>query len=329
MPKPQTTCSDCCDLDRRHFIKAVGVSAAAAATPALFDARFAHAAPAKDSSATTNVKRFFESLGEKQLAAINFPFDHPLRQRINANWQVTKPKIGDDFYSDDQRQMIHAILKNITSEDGYERLIQQMDEDRGGIEEYSVAVFGNPQTGKFEWEMTGRHLTLRADGDSVDKSAFGGPIVYGHGVETPADNLFYHHTKQVNKVFRALDAKQAKRALLKKAPRENAVRIQGEQGSFSGLAVGDMSADQKELVEATLKKLLSPYRPEDVHEVMQIVKAGGGIDKLHMAFYQQDDLDNDKVWDIWRVEGPSFVWHFRGAPHVHAYINISEVVQPA
>jgi len=48
-----------------------------------------------------------------------------------------------------------------------------------------------------------------------------------------------------------------------------------------------------------------------------------------MAFYQQDDLDNDKVWDIWRVEGPSFVWHFRGAPHVHSYINISEVVQPA
>jgi hypothetical protein len=23
------------------------------------------------------------------------------------------------------------------------------------------------------------------------------------------------------------------------------------------------------------------------------------------------------------VEGPSFVWHFRGAPHVHAYINIA------
>jgi hypothetical protein len=28
------------------------------------------------------------------------------------------------------------------------------------------------------------------------------------------------------------------------------------------------------------------------------------------------------MWDMWRIEGPSFVWHFRGAPHVHAYINI-------
>jgi hypothetical protein len=59
-----------------------------------------------------------------------------------------------------------------------------------------------------------------------------------------------------------------------------------------------------------------------VDEAMEILKASGGLDKLHMAFYQQDDLQSDKVWDIWRVEGLSFVWHFRGAPHVHAYINI-------
>ena len=31
---------------------------------------------------------------------------------------------------------------------------------------------------------------------------------------------------------------------------------------------------------------------------MEIVKASGGLDKLHMAFYQQGDLGNDKVWDI-------------------------------
>ena len=36
----------------------------------------------------------------------------------------------------------------------------------------------------------------------------------------------------------------------------------------------------------------------------------------------QGDLKNDKVWDIWRIEGPTFVSHFRGAPHVHAYINV-------
>jgi len=76
------------------------------------------------------------------------------------------------------------------------------------------------------------------------------------------------------------------------------------------------------LVESTLKMLLAPYRENDSKEVMEILNSSGGIDQLHMAFYQQEDVDNDRVWDIWRVEGPSMVWHFRGAPHVHAYLNI-------
>ena len=41
-----------------------------------------------------------------------------------------------------------------------------------------------------------------------------------------------------------------------------------------------------------------------------------------MAFSKKQDLANDGTWDVWRIEGPAFVWHFRGAPHVHAYINI-------
>ncbi len=136
--------------------------------------------------------------------------------------------------------------------------------------------------------------------------------------------MYHYQTKQVNKVFAALDAKQAEHALVKKAPKETAVQIQGSKGKFGGLSVSELSGDQKELVEATIKVLLAPYREQDQTEVMEIVKASGGVDKLHMAFYEQGDLDNDKVWDMWRLEGPSFVWHFRGAPHVHAYINIAQ-----
>jgi len=200
-----------------------------------------------------------------------------------------------------------------------------MSDDSGGIDEYSVAMFGEPGTDKFEWELTGRHLTLRADGNTVDKAAFGGPIVYGHGEENPKANLFHYQTTQVNEVFKALDAKQAQQALVKNAPKEDAVTLQGEKGSFPGIGVGQLSNDQKQLVTKTIQVLLAPYRAEDVDEVMEILKATGGVERLHMAFYQQGDLQSDKVWDIWRVEGPSFVWHFRGAPHVHAYINIGQI----
>ena len=59
-----------------------------------------------------------------------------------------------------------------------------------------------------------------------------------------------------------------------------------------------------------------------------MVKAGDGLDKLCLSFYKTDtdgdpDLGEDSEWEVWRVEGPTFVWHFRGAPHVHTHVNIT------
>ncbi len=323
MNRSTSSCPDCESFDRRSFLKTAGaVTLAGVAMPMFVGQAGLFAAPTAKSTAETAVGRFYASLSADQKKTLCFPFEHELRQRINANWHVTKPKIGSDFFNKDQQTIISEILRGVTSEEGYTRLKKQMDEDAGGLDEFSVAVFGEPGTGPFEWELTGRHLTLRADGNSVDKAAFGGPIIYGHGEETPKDNIYHYQTKQVNEVFKALDAKQSEKALVAKAPNEAAVALQGENGKFPGIAVSELSADQKQLVTKTVQMLLAPYRQEDVDEAMEIVKASGGLDKLHMAFYQQEDLGNDKVWDIWRVEGPSFVWHFRGAPHVHAYINI-------
>jgi hypothetical protein len=323
-PNQKKSCPDCdSHLDRRTFVKAVGAAALASAAAPMIVPNFVHGAPSAKSTAETAVGRFYASLTDAQKKEICFPFDHELRSRINANWHITKPVVEDTkFYTKEQHAIVTEIVKNITTPDGFERLQKQTEFDDGGIGAYSVAVFGEPGKGKFQWEMTGRHLTMRADGDSVDKAAFGGPIIYGHGEEDPKDNVFHYQTKQVNEVFGALDPKQREKALLKDAPGEANVPLQGEKGNFPGIAVGELSSDQKGLVEKTLKTLFGPYRQEDIDEVMAIVKAAGGMEKLHLAFYQTGDLGNDKVWDIWRVEGPSFVWHFRGSPHVHAYINI-------
>ncbi len=312
------------ELDRRTFVKLVGTSAMAGGLASSITAN-ALAAPTPKSKAETVVKRFYQSLKPAQRNVICLPFDDARRSRISPNWHVTDPQIGDKFYTDEQRELVNEILKSVTSEEGYERFIKQMDDDDGGMESYSIAVFGNPDSGQFQWEMTGRHLTIRADGDSVDKAAFGGPIVYGHGEEDPSDNLFHYQTKIANEVFGALDPRQRKLALLPKAPREADVPLQGADGKFPGVPVSDLSSDQRKLVEKTIRTMLKPYREEDVEEVLAILKAGGGFEKLSIAFYQQGDLKNDKVWDIWRVEGPSFVWHFRGAPHVHTYLNIGIV----
>lgn len=311
------------DVSRRGFVKAVSGASVLAALGGNHLNAGLFAGPSPSSAAETAVTEFYKSLSASQKGKICFGFGHKLRQKINANWHITDVSIGDDFYSDSQRKLIDRVIRGLTSEDGYKTLQKQMDEDDGGVDAYSVAVFGKPGEGNFEFELTGRHLTLRADGNSVDKAAFGGPIVYGHGEEEPSENLYHDQTLQTNKVFKALDADQAKKALVTtKVPKETAVAIQGATGSFQGISVGELKDDQKAVVEKTLSVLLAPYREEDRDEVMEIVKADGGIDKLNMAFYKNGDLKSDGIWDIWRVEGPSFVWHFRGAPHVHAYINI-------
>ena len=93
---------------------------------------------------------------------------------------------------------------------------------------------------------------------------------------------------------------------------------------FRGVPVTELSADQKGHLQAVVRKLLEPYRQYDRDEVRACLQAQGGLDACSLAFYQEGDIGKDGVWDNWRLEGPSFVWHFRGAPHVHVWVNVAD-----
>jgi hypothetical protein len=178
--------------------------------------------------------------------------------------------------------------------------------------------------------MTGRHLTMRVDGHSNEHAAFGGPIFHGHAAsgfnEKPdhPNNVFWPQALAANKIFEMLDGKQRKVALVPRTPAESAVGFRGDKGGFPGIPVTDLSGDQKEQLQKTLQLMLEPYRTVGREDVTTALKAQGGIDKCALAFYAQGDLGDDGVWDNWRLEGPSFVWYFRGAPHVHLWINIAD-----
>ena len=58
-------------------------------------------------------------------------------------------------------------------------------------------------------------------------------------------------------------------------------------------------------------------------EAVAALKRQGGLDRCFLKFYRHDDLGDDGVWDNWRLEGPAFVWHYRGAPHVHVWVNVA------
>ncbi len=310
-------CPDCdLEFSRRAFLATTGAALAATSLGAR-----ALAAPSAKSDAEQHVKSLFETLTAEQKKEIVLPWSDNRRTKINANWHITNARVKS--LTTDQQMIVKDIVKGITSEDGYERFLRQMSEDGQGLPNYAIAIFGDPNSDQCEFELTGRHLTLRADGNTTPGAAFGGPIVYGHGKTGNAEaNLFWYQTKSANEVFKALDGKQRKEALQARAPKESAVELRSAD-AISGISGASLSADQRELVAKALADVLKPYRKEDVDEAMECVKAAGGIEGLNMAFYQTGDLDDDGVWDVWRIEGPSLVCHFRGAPHVHAYINVA------
>ena len=82
--------------------------------------------------------------------------------------------------------------------------------------------------------------------------------------------------------------------------------------------------DQKEQLHAVLEKLVEPDREDDRQCVVSCLKSQGGLEQCHLAFYQEGAAEGDRVWDIWRLEGPAFVWHFRGTPHVHVWVHVAD-----
>jgi len=331
-------CPDCSgpvdSVNRRDFLRAAGAAAVAISTTPVW--LRAEPTAAVKGEPETIVKILFDSLSSEQKGTICFAWDHMhptkglLRTRVENNWHITKPEINSDFYTNDQRAMIRGIFNGLIQPDWHKRIDHQLEDDAGGFgHAQNIAIFGQPGSDKFEFVMTGRHMTIRCDGNSADHVAFGGPIFYGHAAsgfnEKPdhPGNVFWHQALAANKVYEMLDAKQRKQALVPHLPREQSVGFQAD-GTLPGIKLTDMTSDQRGLVQEVLTKLIEPYRQSDRDEVVNCLTAQGGLDKCSLAFYSDGDLGKDKVWDCWRLEGPSFVWYFRGDPHVHVWVNVAD-----
>ena len=84
-----------------------------------------------------------------------------------------------------------------------------------------------------------------------------------------------------------------------------------------------MGTEQQRAAMRLLESLLEPYQQRYRDQVHDCLRKQGGLEKCNLAFYKEHDLGADGQWDNWRLEGPSFVWYFRGAPHVHIWIHVA------
>jgi hypothetical protein len=353
---PGQVCPDCgssaevsrSDVTRRQFLRTTGAAAAAAGLAPL-GALAADAPKAKAATPESLVKVLYDSLSDSQKSAVCFDWDYVetkappgprsrarglLRTYVANNWNITPQVLKGgkvDFYTKEQQQIVRDIFEGLIRPEWQAKIDRQLEDDAGGFgHDQSLAIFGKPGDGNFEFVMTGRHMTLRCDGNSTPHVAFGGPIFYGHAANgefnEPAghpDNIFWPQAQAANKLYQMLGGKQQKQALVAKMPREQDSGFR-KPADIAGLPVTEMSSDQKEHLQGVLKLLLEPYRTDDQTEAMACLNKHGGLDKCSLAFYSEGDLGNDKIWDCWRLEGPAFVWHFRGTPHVHVWVNVAD-----
>lgn len=329
IPAGTTTASD-----RRQFLRTAAAAVGAATLPVGRTVAEEPAAPAR--TPENLVQTLFASLKPEQRDDICFAWDHKddrglLRMHVSNNWHITDRRVGSDFFTADQRDMIEAIFWGLYDPEWKDRIQKQLKDDAGGYGIHqSIALFGEPGKGPFEFVMTGRHLTIRCDGNSVAHTAFGGPIFYGHAAaefNEPADhrgNVYWPQALAANRLFEMLDGKQREAALIPQMPAERMVHFRKSADDVPGLRISELSADQKAHAEKVLAALVEPYRQGDREEVSRCLSQRGGLEQCRLAFYESPDLGNDRVWDNWRLEGPSFVWHYRGSPHVHVWVNVAD-----
>jgi hypothetical protein len=327
-------------VDRRNFLRA---TAAGAAAVALGGATVQAAAPIprKPKPAEEIVRELFSTLKDEQKKRVLYAYDHGA-QKNNRNAIPTRMGMYNgpimnvrlaDVYTKAQQELVKKAVKSLTSgDDGYYQISREGTWDgSGSFERTGALFFGDPtkKDEKFAFVFAGHHLTIRCDGNTEEGPAFGGPIYYGH---TPygfsADNCFYYQTLAVMELYKALNGKQRELAVVKQRAKGEAkelapsVRFRGER-ERPGIPSSELTCDQRELAEKVMKTVLSPYRSDDVDEVMEIVKKNGGMDKIKFAFYPEGKSTAKEPFHFWRLEGPGFVWNYRVLDHVHTYVNIS------
>lgn len=331
-------------VHRRGFLQAAGAGAAvlagglsqgalAAEPAAKVAAKVTAKGPAKPAEGL--IRELYSTLSDEQKTNLVYPWDHMTGGRPSRLATFNSAGFGKrmvDHLSEGQRELVERILRaTLSSDESFKRISRNGKWDASqSFENCGSLIFGEPtDEGKFAWVFSGHHLTLRCDGNSEPGAAFGGPMFYGHlaGGYT-SSNVFRYQTLKVQEVFDALNEEQRKTAMAPGNPgdREAGIKFTPNR-PHPGIAYAALSEDQRGLVENVMRVLIEPFRKEDSDEVMEIIKTNGGLEKIHLAFYEDgQSRDGETRWHYWRLEGPGFIWNYRALPHVHCYVNITSQV---
>ncbi|QDU19614.1 DUF3500 domain-containing protein [Urbifossiella limnaea] len=332
-------CPDCDTPEpaRRDFFRYVAAGAVAAVPAAETFTPLAKARAARAQQQATSeamVRELFATLTADQKAKVVKPWDMGPKGGLPARLATHNAAPNADVrigaaYNRTQIEMLDRIFRSLgNGHEGYRLLSRNNRFDASGdFESIGAVIYGEPVEGKpFSLMFAGHHLTIRCDGNSEQGAAFGGPLYYGHTPNGYArNNVFYYQTRSLTDLFASLSDEQKPAAVKPGTWRDgvDSVRLPKADHKAPGVAFTALTADQKALVERVMRELVAPYRRADGDEVMEVIRANGGMEKLGFAFYTEGQRTAQEPWSFWRLEGPGFVWSFRALPHIHTFVNVS------
>src|SRR5262249_16487413 len=136
-------------------------------------------------------------------------------------------------------------------------------------------------------------------------------------------NLYRDQFLAAQRLLRSLDPGRKKLAVLEEAPVQTQIELQGRHGSFPGIPVAELAAEPKAVAKELVDRTLSTYPLDDANYARECLTANGGIEGLFLSYYQHGQDGDIPEAQVFRLEGPGAVFHFRGHPHVHAFINVA------
>lgn len=286
------------------------------------------------------LRRLGQSLTARQRELVVFPSDHPTRQIINSQSIIERPHLGT-LFSPQQRGWIEQLYRTMLSPHGIDAFAATIAVE-GRFDGCILAIYGEPESGRAQTVIQGGHLMLRG-GETSRDAAFGGGISYGHqignGLWRVPGNSFAYHGDAANRWLAQLTAAERQRAILAQAPHELILQVQSERGSFAGVRIGSLGEPARDAARQLLDVVFSPYPEAERAEALACIADHGGIDGLHFATYATHGFYEDMTawgsidaserarrgnpyWQVWRLEGPGTIIHFKGYPHVHAYLQV-------
>jgi hypothetical protein len=314
-------------MDRRTFLK-LGAGASAVAGAGLYGRyRLLPPSPSQPlESVDALAQRLYAGLDDEQRAACCVEYDHPLRQYHNRGVWGGGSSVLTAF-DRGQRSNLADLFYAGLSAAGRARIPEEYFTRWLGVHSLRVLICGDPTAPPYQILLTGGHLNLRLGGACREGVAFGGPQVYGdqrgNGRVGLPGNLYREQFLLAQRLLSGLDDGRRRAATLPEAPPQTEVEVRGRSSTPPGVPIGELAAESKALAGELVGSILSTWPEREVEYARECLAANGGIEALAFSTYEHGEDGLIPAAQVFRLEGPAAVFHFRGHPHVHAFVNVA------